>query len=115
MKNNTVGVSDPHEGEQLSPFSSTTITLYLNSAINKRKIGRITKLVINKSRNCQAHVQGLSKTHPVRWRLLLAHSWCGECQQARKISGLALFVLTQKSLVLSPVPSRKEERDAYSV
>jgi hypothetical protein len=76
----------------LSPVSPTTITVYLNSAINKSKIWRITKLVINKSRNCQTLVQGLSKTYPVRWRLLLAHSWCGKCQQARKRSGLALLV-----------------------
>src|SRR6266516_1532784 len=76
-----------------TPVSSTTITLYLNSAINKRKIGRITKLVINKSRNCQTQVQSLSKTNPVRWRLLLAHSWYGYCQQARKRPGLAILVL----------------------
>jgi hypothetical protein len=56
MKNHPAGVGNLHEGEHLSPVSSTTITLYLNSAINKRKIGRITKLVINKSRVYQKHI-----------------------------------------------------------
>jgi hypothetical protein len=77
MKNYSAGVGNLREGGQLSPVSSTTITLYLNSAINKRKIGRITELVINKSRNYQTRVHDLSKTNPVRWRLLLAHSWYG--------------------------------------
>jgi hypothetical protein len=77
MKNFSAGLDNLHEGGQLSPVSSTTITVYLNIAINKRKIGRITKLVIHKSRNCQTQVHDLSKTNPVRWRLLLAHSWYG--------------------------------------
>src|SRR5438876_7042788 len=33
MKNYPAGVGNLHEGGQLSPVSSTTITLYLNSAI----------------------------------------------------------------------------------
>jgi hypothetical protein len=111
MKNFSAGLDNLHEGGQLSPVSSTTITVYLNSAINKRKIGRITKHVIHKSRNCQTQVQGLSITNPGRWRLLRAHLWCGECQQTRKSSGLALLVLTQ----VLPVSRRKDERDAYSV
>src|SRR5438045_5178781 len=42
--------------QSLSPVSSTTITLYLNSAINKRKIMRITKLVKHSSRVYQKHI-----------------------------------------------------------
>src|SRR6266516_818535 len=56
MKNYPAGVGNLHEGGQLSPVPSTTITLYLNSAINKRNIGRKTQLVKHKSRNCQTKV-----------------------------------------------------------
>src|SRR5436309_11884278 len=105
----STSVYPPRRRTTLSCFS-TTITLYLNSAINKRKIGRITELVINKSRNCQTQVQGLSKTNPVRWRLLQAHLWYGECQEVRKRSGHALLILTQEL----PASRRKEKRDACS-
>jgi len=56
MKNHPAGVSDPHEGGQLSPVSSPSVPLYLNSVTKRRK-----------SRT-------LSQTHPGRWHLLLAHS-----------------------------------------
>jgi len=56
MKNHPTRVGILHERGQLSPVSSTTITLYLNSATNKRKIERITKLVKHKFRVYQKQI-----------------------------------------------------------
>ena len=51
LKNQTAGVDTFHKGGQLSPVSSTIITLYLNSAIHKSKKSSESPLVIQFATN----------------------------------------------------------------
>jgi hypothetical protein len=49
--------------EKFSPVSFTSLILYLNREMKRRKI---MKLVINKSRTCQKLGQDLSQANPGR-------------------------------------------------